>query len=319
MITHVNFTPYVSKDVPDGWNDFLLKTNTGTIFHTPEYAQYASKWIGWKPMFFRLLDPKGNIVLQNLFLEYYPGINRLPNMFHSIYKKLNASIRWSYGPVSISKEAISDFFSYVRSSKKNFYGITHPLFKITENDISKERWSTFLIDLVRPKEELYDNIEKHSAQKNIERSIERNVVVEEITDKSIKEYHDLLNDFKITNGGTRSNFEETYDFWKILKTVGFTGFLARKDNLPVAGLLFSFFNGYINEWGVARSHVDTEQRLYSQDLIKWKIIEWGINNKMSWYDLSGFNPSPASEKERGILRYKKKWGGKQYDYWIVRR
>ena len=83
--------------------------------------------------------------------------------------------------------------------------------------------------------------------------------------------------------------------------------------------MFSFFNKYINEWGVARSHIDTDQKLYSQDLINWKIIEWGIDNNMNWYDLTGFNPNPISKEEEGLLRYKKKWGGKQYDLWIIRK
>jgi len=65
--------------------------------------------------------------------------------------------------------------------------------------------------------------------------------------------------------------------------------------------------------------MDTEQKLYAQDLIKWKIIEWGIENKKFYYNFAGFNPNPQSEKEIGILKYKKKWGGKKYDYWIIKR
>jgi len=40
---------------------------------------------------------------------------------------------------------------------------------------------------------------------------------------------------------------------------------------------------------------------------------------MNWYDLTGFNPNPISKKEEGLLQYKKKWGGKQYDLWIIRK
>jgi len=83
--------------------------------------------------------------------------------------------------------------------------------------------------------------------------------------------------------------------------------------------MFSHFNKYIIEGGVTRSEKDTKMKLYSQDLIKWKIIEWGINNKMRYYDLAGFNPNPESKKEYGIFRYKKKWGGKRYDYYKIIR
>ena len=38
---------------------------------------------------------------------------------------------------------------------------------------------------------------------------------------------------------------------------------------------------------------------------------------MNYYDLAGANPNPLTEKEKGILRYKKKWGGKKHEYYIV--
>ena len=104
----------------------------------------------------------------------------------------------------------------------------------------------------------------------------------------------------------------------MLSPIGYSGFLARKDRICLGGMFFSFFNKYMNEWGVARSKLDYEEKLYSQDLIKWKIIEWGIKNKMNWYDFSGFNPSPTSSKEKGIFQYKKKWGGEQFEQWIFK-
>jgi len=95
--------------------------------------------------------------------------------------------------------------------------------------------------------------------------------------------------------------------------------LARKDGKPIGGLLFSFLNKYIIEAGVARSKYDSINKLYSQDLIKWKIVEWGIHNKMKYYDLAGVNPNPTSEKEKGILRYKKKWGGQRHEYFNIKK
>ena len=50
------------------------------------------------------------------------------------------------------------------------------------------------------------------------------------------------------------------------------------------------------------------ENLFSQDLIKWKIIEWGIDNKMNFYDLAGHNPNPITPKEVGIKQFKKKMG-----------
>ena len=84
-------------------------------------------------------------------------------------------------------------------------------------------------------------------------------------------------------------------------------------------MFFSYLGKFIIEGGIIRSDEDKKNNLYSQDLIKWKIIEWGIDNKMNFYNLAGFNPNPTSEKEKGILRYKKKWGGEQVLYWLIQK
>ena len=103
-----------------------------------------------------------------------------------------------------------------------------------------------------------------------------------------------------------------------MKPLGYTGFLARKEGKPIGGLLFSYFNKVIVEAGVARSKEDFSENLYSQDLIKWKIIQWGAENNMKYYDLAGYNPHPENEKEKGIKKYKAKWGGENRTYWIIR-
>jgi len=109
-----------------------------------------------------------------------------------------------------------------------------------------------------------------------------------------------------------------YTWWKTFRPIGLSGFLAKKDEKLIGGMMFSFFNKYIIEGLVVRTSEDYLQKLYSQDLIKWKIIEWGVENNMNYYDLAGANPLPLSKKEDGILRYKKKWGGTKYNYHLIR-
>lgn len=308
----------ILQECPTNWNNFLRNHELGTIYHTKEFSEYVRKWVGWKPLFFRINDGKGNILLQNLMFEVYPRSNKIPHSLSNLVKKFRSRLRWYYGPVSYNVDALQEFFHYLQNFKR-FHGNLHPLSQANqfEYPFSKTQWSTFLINLRKTKEKLYNNLAKHSARKNIERALERNVVVEEITDKSWEEYILLLDSFRKSLGRDGANIENGMDFWRMLKKAGFTGFIAKKDGIPIGGLTFSFFNEYINEWGVARSECDKVEKLYSQDLIKWKIIEWGINNKMKWYDLSGVNPHPQSKKEEGILQYKKKWGGTQYYYLIL--
>ena len=47
------------------------------------------------------------------------------------------------------------------------------------------------------------------------------------------------------------------------------------------------------------------------DLLKWEVILWGRQQGYSYYDLAGLNPrDDATEKERQIARFKRKWGGR---------
>lgn len=315
----MHFTVDSSKEEPSDWKEFLLKSEVGTIYHTAEYAEYAKKWAGMRPRFLRLLDSKGGIILQNLSFEYARPMTKIPPSFRMLAQKFFKMVRWNYGPVTQSQDAIVFFFNHLKSTKEKIYGITHPLMKLPEIDFTKELWGTFLIDLHQPKTTLYENLEKNNARKNIERSIERGVTIEKMDINSLVEYYDLLKNSKDPQRKKNYDTQEIHDQWNSLKKVGFSGFLARKDEIPIGGLMFSYFNNYVNEWGVARSEIDTVEKLYAQDLIKWKIIEWGVDNKMNWYDLTGFNPNPNSKKEEGLLRYKKKWGGKQYDVWIIKK
>ena len=77
------------------------------------------------------------------------------------------------------------------------------------------------------------------------------------------------------------------------------------------------FNGYVNEFGIVRSKRDYSAKLYSQDLLKWKVIDWSISKNFRYYDLTGVSPNSTNEKELGIYRYKKKWGGELMKYNLI--
>ena len=306
----------ITNDAPDKWNEYLLNSKLGTIYNSKEYAKYSPNENEY-PKFLRIMDSSGNIKLQSLLLEKSKDKMKLKNILSKFSNKFNDLIKWNYGPVSESENATELFFKYLKKTNKRIHGITHPLSNINQLEFQEKKWGTYLIDLSKNKKDIFLNIEKKSGQKNIERSQERGVVVKEMDDKSLLEYIEIYNSTKIDSGGTGVDVEIMKRMWTILKPIGFSGFVAKKDGNCIGGMLFSFFNGYINEWGVARTLEDYSQKLYFQDLIKWKIIEWGIKNKMKYYDLSGFNPHPNSKKEEGILRYKKKWGGKEYSELII--
>ncbi|KFM18794.1 femAB family protein [Marine Group I thaumarchaeote SCGC AAA799-P11] len=307
----------ISQNPPSNWNKFFLDVGYGIFSQTVEYSKYVEKWIGWEPFFVQIMDNDDHVLLQNLIFRYNPGISKVPSVAQKFYKKFKKSYRWTYGPISLNENAIIAFFEYFKNTKKHIHGTTHPLL-FSPKLQNMEKWSTSLIDLRNSKEVLEQNLDKHSCKKNIKRSIERHVKVENISKKNFVDYFELLSTFRKETEHVEPNYEELKDFWELLQPIGFDGFLAYKDEIPVGGLTFGYFNNHIIEVGVARSKIDYTEKLYSQDLIKWKIIEWGVDHKMNYFDLAGYNPDPQNTKEMGIKKYKEKWGGKHFDYWLVR-
>ena len=98
------------------------------------------------------------------------------------------------------------------------------------------------------------------------------------------------------------------------KNLGITGFIAIHDEIPVASITISYFNGYLVEQGISRSILDIENKLYAQELLRWEVIKWGKQNNGRFYDFAGINPEGRTPKEEGIFRNKKKWGGNLINY-----
>lgn len=307
------------------WNNRLLNSEGGNIYQTKEYGIHLIR-MGQTPYFVKFINGKGNIIGQLLLgsiarFKKKGNKGKLLNKFPGVAKEI---YRWTYGPVIFNNKFNNEIFfelnKLIKLKKCLIHGKTNPFFSIDAKSLEKnfqiKKWKTHLINLQDDKETLYHNIDKHSGRKNIERSIKRGVCIEEITEKNIPEYVKLRND-TVTEETNKVTEQEMIDWLQLLHPIGYGGFMARVDEIPIGGIFFASFNKIIIEGGVARSKKDYELKLYSQDLIKWKIIEWGINNNMRYYDLAGFNPNPTNPKEEGIKRYKEKWGGKETTYWIL--
>jgi lipid II:glycine glycyltransferase (peptidoglycan interpeptide bridge formation enzyme) len=312
------------KEEPDEqWNNRLFKSNLATIYQTKEWGDLLMTERR-KPNFIKFIDEKGNIVGQLLvFFETNTKKPFLKNLAKKILNKKKSIYTWSYGPIIFEKiyfqEIMIKLVNFLKSKNSKIKGVGHPLLE-SDIDFLKPKieitnWITFMIDLNCTEDQIYQKIEKHSGKKNIERSIRRGVNIEEISYNSLMDYVNLIN--KTRNDKEKLSLEQMQKTWNTLRPLGYSGILAKKDGIPVGGLMFSFLNRYIIEAGVARSEEGFKENLYSQDLIKWKIIQWGVKNEMKFYNLAGANPKPATKKEEGILRYKTKWGGKKYHYWII--
>lgn len=312
------------NDEPDSeWNKRLLESKLGTIYQTKEYASFTKIALGWNSFFLKFLNVNGKIVGQ-LMLSVYPrfdGKNKIDKILKIIPNLKNLVFRWVSGPIifdsNYNEKIYETFRDFLLSKKCRVIGYEHPLsnsiFLTHTKPFQVKKMGTFIIDLSENTEVLWKKLEKNSARKNIQRSQDRRVQVQEMSRTDLSVYQKMLDKTK-QKVGSHVPLSVLEALWDTLRPIGFTGFLAYKEQVAVGGIMVSSFNKYINEWGISRSEKDTNEKLYSQDYLKWKIIEWGHNNKFRYYDLTGANPDSTDKKELGIFNYKKKWGGKLIYY-----
>ena len=309
----------ISLESDNDWNNRLLNSETGSTFQTKEFSDYVRENFNAETLFLKFLNDKNNVVGQ--LLLYIPSTNQRNSLIRKILKK--KSCRWTYGPVIFEKdytnEIIKRLTNFLKQKNYSLNGSEHPLnpniFNCIKNSLPIKPWSTFLIDLNQNKEMIWKKMNNHSARKNIKRSQHKNVKIKMMEKKDLSLFNELRNE-KINNKKP-VDLSVLELHWDKLKPIGWNGFIAMHENTPIGGIMFSSFNGFINESGIVRSKIDFDLKLYAQDLLKWKIIEWGIETNQNFYDLTGVNPLPKSQKELGIFQYKKKWGGNHIKYNLI--
>jgi serine/alanine adding enzyme len=84
--------------------------------------------------------------------------------------------------------------------------------------------------------------------------------------------------------------------------------LARMGEETIAGRLVLLFNGIATDWYAAST--DEANKLYANDLLVWKAIEWTVQNGGRCYDLGG---AGRSLDEYGVGQFKERFGGETVD------
>jgi len=320
-----------TNDKPDlNWNERLLQSSMGSVHNTEAYVTSINSQVGLpiKPIFLKFISSRGSIVGQ-VAIATYPRFFK-QGMLKDLVKKIpgtkNKIYRWNYGPVifnlGFEKEISNEFKKFLISKKCKVTGSEHPFregsLENFEKPFSLKKWGTFVIDLSDNIENIWKKMHKHSAQKNIERTEKRGIYVKQMKRDDLELYRKLRIDKDLKLGYDVLAIETLQKTWDTLKGVGWTGFIAFKDEKPISGLMITFFNGFINEWGAARAEQNLSPKVYPQDLLKWEIIKWACKKKFRYYDLTGTNPNPITDKEKGIFRYKKKWGGNLVEYNLIK-
>jgi len=101
---------------------------------------------------------------------------------------------------------------------------------------------------------------------------------------------------------------ETVAMWDADEDAAYHYFVALLDERPVATLGTYRWSGVATEIMSGRAP-DAPRAVPAQDLIHWEAFRAHRDLGDRVFDLAGYNPEPASDKEEGIRRFKLKWGG----------
>lgn len=191
-------------------------------------------------------------------------------------------------------------------------------FEIPEMMVSK--WATFLINFKGLTSDDIWNKFDNSVRKNVKKCDELDVVVKRINDEEIDKYYlPILAEHRKRMGFEMPFVYPQQQLWSKFKNEGVISetFVAFRNEVPISGLGVLATGGKIKEFAVAQSEVVFTDKIPAQDLIKWEIVKWGIEQKEDSYDLSGVSPNPTDDKEKGIRKFKEKFAGDYYEYMVV--
>jgi lipid II:glycine glycyltransferase (peptidoglycan interpeptide bridge formation enzyme) len=193
--------------------------------------------------------------------------------------------------------------------------------KLVAEGFSLRKWGTFIIDLEKPEEELWNAIKKE-ARKNIKRTQNEGCHIELCkNDYDFKGYYQMFKQSRKSLKFTTPPYHVMRRQWHILHPNNFEIFLVKdRAGELLAGMGVVFTKDYMIEVAAGRQREKHSSQLYPNDLLKWEIIKWGHEQKIKYYDLAGINPAPSPEsKEGNIKRFKEKWGGQYHDWYFFEK
>lgn len=182
--------------------------------------------------------------------------------------------------------------------------------------------ATFLVDLALPEDELM-KASHRSVRKNLRRCAREGVQVERVMAAEGWREFALLRRANHRSLGLPVPFKRRTLLHNKLLNEGekrfMELFMARHNGRAIAGLAVQAFNGRLTESMSVNSSYALGRRLPAQDLLRWEIMRWGKADGFHTFDLAGVAPSPQTDKEAGIKRFKAKFGGRYVEYGTYRK
>lgn len=326
---------YISNNIDEkDWDNLLMKVPTSTAFQMSKNYDPYKLAFGSKPLYITVEDPKGNILAQLLAVQHFPNHIKSPNsFFQSVTSKINndSTIYWHYGPIIHNREQSKEIFlnllkALEKFSKENQVMMINGSSTIIPYDEQQNqfkhygykntKWDTWVTDLKPDLDILYKSL-NNKTRYDIRKGEKNNIIFEVVNDRTVlDEWMEIkYSDNKRKNEIIQKNKKFNDYIWEILYKPKFEKmYVVRLDGEIISGIANKLFNNNV----VQHSIINSQKKLQGGSFLTWNTIKWSKENNFLTYDVGGANPSPNSEKEKGIRHYKSKWNGEeiQYDLYI---
>jgi serine/alanine adding enzyme len=305
----------IVNTLPEGdWKAFVAQHPQGNIFHTPEMFQVFSHTKGYRPELWAITKDE-NIL--SLFLPVqitlFDGPLRVLTSRSVVYGGVLSA------PGMEGQEALRTLLQFYKREVKGFPLFTEirnvtdhadiqPL--LNENGFTYEEHLNYLIDLNLPEEIIWGNFDK-ALRKHTRSSEKKDTIVEEVKDQGgVTIANEILRQtFTRVHVPLASPtlFEAAYD---ILTPKGmFKIFLARTDGHYIGTQFLLLFKDVLFAWYGGSNR--TFSSFYSEELLLWKVLQWGKTHKFHQFDFGG---AGKPSEDYGPRMFKAKFGGRLVNY-----
>jgi len=315
------------------WDNLLMKIPHSTAFQMScNYEPYKIAF-GSIPLYVTVEDSTGKILGQLLAVQHFQNFTRESDSFiQSLTSKLNIGsiINWHYGPIIHDNERSEEIIKNILEALDKFC-IENKVLLIkgsspidsktehqncfTKHQFQNTAWDTWITSLKPELNSIYDSLH-NKTRYDVRKGEKANLVFEIVSDRSVLDEWMEVKFFENKNKKELIKKYEKFNdsTWEILYKPGYEKmFVARLDEQLISGIANKLFNHNVVQHAV----VNSVKKIQGGSFVTWNTIKWSKENKFFTYDMGGANPSPISNKEKGIRHFKSKWSGTKYNFELV--
>lgn len=300
----------------DDFDRFVNSNPRATVFQTANMAEVYKRTAKYEPVSIAAVNERTDEVLATLLVVIKKEKNGFLGSFST-----HSSIRG--GPIFDDSQtgiiAASELIKYYdkRIGKKSLYTRIHNLYDVPQvssilsnHNYKFETHLNYLIDLKRPKDKIWQDMNR-SRRKRINKTKKEGIIVEEVdSDSLIPVIYNLIQGTYIKAKLPLLDINLLKSAFAVLYPKNMIKIVMAKYNEEyIAAQVRLLYNRMIYAWysGVSQSSL----KLNPIPLLIWHVLEWGSENGYHTFDFGG---AGTTNELPGIRDFKRQFGGKLVNY-----